>query len=85
MRLPHGLTTKEQMMSTYTPNEIGSTYGRKLETDELDNVSGGEKGIGAIAAETALKPTGIGAIAAATALQPTGIGAVVMDTILHPK
>jgi hypothetical protein len=71
MRLPHGLTTKEQMMSTYTPNEIGSTYGRKLEADELDNVSGGEKGIGAIAAETALKPT--------------GIGAVVMDTILHPK
>jgi hypothetical protein len=65
MRLPHGLTTKEQMMSTYTPNETDSPYGRGLKPEELENVSGGtfwdrviaynesHQSIGTVAADTA--------------------------------
>jgi hypothetical protein len=72
-------------MEHVNTHNTGSRYGRELETNELDSVSGGTTGIGAIAAETALKPTGIGAVAAETALKPTGIGAVAADTALHPK
>jgi hypothetical protein len=59
------------------PNTVGSGLAdiRELKTKELDDVSGGATGLGAVAAETALKVTSLGAVAAETALNP-GLGAV---------
>jgi hypothetical protein len=71
------------MMEHVNTNEPGSAYGRKLETDELENVSGGTFWEDVEAAYDAAHP-GIGTVAANAATQP-GIGTVVMDTILHPK
>ena len=49
---------------------------RELKLEELDNVSGGADGIGAVAAAVDTNGVGIGTIAAAVATNSIGIGTI---------